>query len=110
DTRMSRLGGEFAVLIFVTGQEIALSALKESLPQMEAGFGVACFVKNTASTPRDEGQLSYAFEASGFDRPGIVEGVTEVLAARGVNVTSFTSYIENAPLSGTPLFHLEAEI
>jgi glycine cleavage system regulatory protein len=39
-----------------------------------------------------------------------VARVTEVLAAENVNVTSFASRLENAPLSGTLVFLLDAEL
>ena len=41
---------------------------------------------------------------------GIVASVSAVLAQRGVNVASLESRVQNAPLSGTPLFVLNAEI
>ena len=45
-----------------------------------------------------------------FDRPGIVSRVTEILARRGVNVASLESRLEYAPLSGTPMFVLDADL
>jgi glycine cleavage system transcriptional repressor len=107
---MSKLGGEFAVLIFITGDDAALSSLSESLPQMESALGVSCFAKRTATSTEASGGVPYAIRASGLDRPGIVEAVTQVLAQGNVNVTSFSSHIENAPLTGTPMFHLEAGV
>lgn len=110
DTRMSKLGGEFAVLVLVTGESGPLAALKDSFPQMESAWGVSCFVKDTAAGPPDVSGAAYSFRASGLDHPGIVEAVTDVLAKRKANVTSFSSWIENAPLTGTPVFHLDAEV
>jgi glycine cleavage system transcriptional repressor len=71
---------------------------------------VSCFVKDTAAGHQDQSGTGYSLRASGLDHPGIVEAVTDVLAQRKVNVTSFSSWLENAPLTGTPVFHLEAEI
>ena len=47
---------------------------------------------------------------TGVDRPGIVHAVTDLLAKRSVNVASFESRVSFAPLSGTPLFVLEANL
>lgn len=110
DTRMSKLGGEFAVLVLVTGEAGSLGELKASAPQLETALGVSCFFRDTSTVPRSAGTALYAFHASGVDHPGIVESVTDVLAARSINVTSFTSWIENAPLTGTPTFVIEAEV
>lgn len=109
ETRMSKLGGEFAFLVLVTGSEETLTTLARALPELESGIGVTCFSKRTTKGPTADGRL-YRYEASGLDRTGIVEGVTHVLARHGVNVISFESWVENAPLSGTPIFHLDAEV
>lgn len=110
DTRMSKLGGEFAVLVLVTGEAGSLGELKTSAPQLESALGISCFFHDTSTvTPASDTSL-YSFHASGVDHPGIVESVTAVLAARSINVTSFSSWIENAPLSGTPTFVIDAEV
>ncbi len=110
DTRMSKLGGEFAVLLLVTGDPGSLGELKASAVGLESALGVTCFFKNTSTVAPASDGTRYAFRASGVDHPGIVETVTHVLSTRSINVTSFSSHIENAPLTGTPMFCLEAEV
>lgn len=108
DTKMSKLGGMFAVLMLVTGADAALSELLSERAHLEQLLGISCFLAPTHASTIPIADI-WRFSASGFDRPGIVAVVSELLAANGVNVTSFLSRIENAPLSGTPLFVLEAE-
>lgn len=108
DTRMSRLGGEFALLVLITGKEEDLSRLEHSLSELETTVGLKCFAKRTNAMPEGTKGRSYHLEASGLDRPGIVEKITEVLVARAINVTSFSSRVENAPHSGTPVFLMDA--
>lgn len=108
DTKMSKLGGMFAVMMMVTGSESVLSGLMALREQWDAQFGVHCFLLNTHANLAAEPNV-WRFSASGLDRPGIVAHVSDLLAKRGVNVVSFLSRIEYAPLSGTPLFILEAE-
>lgn len=110
DTRMSKLGGEFAVLVLVTGDAAALSELKATSTQLESALGVTCFFHDTSTVASSSDTSLFIFHASGLDHPGIVESITDVLAARSINVTSFTSWIENAPLTGTPVFVIEAEL
>ena len=105
---MSKLGGAFALLVLVTGAESVLSELFALRSQLEQSLGVTCSMMPTHAEPIEREQL-WRFSASGFDRPGIVSTVSDLLAKRQVNVVSFLSRIENAPLSGTPLFILEAE-
>jgi glycine cleavage system transcriptional repressor len=54
--------------------------------------------------------LPYQIRVTGVDRPGIVQRVAAVLAGRGVNVASLESRLSYAPLSGTPMFILEAAL
>lgn len=108
DTRMSKLGGEFAVLVLITGQDESISKLEQSLSELDVALSISCFMKRTTTSP-PSGTL-YQLEASGFDQPGIVESVTHVLAEKGVNVTSFSSRVENVPLTGTAMFFLDAQI
>lgn len=109
DTRMAKLGGEFAVLVLVTGPESALSELRAALPKVEEQLGLACNLRDTTQGTGGEG-LHYKLAVTGLDRPGIVSTVTDVLVKRSVNVTSLSSKIAHAPLTGTPMFVLDAEL
>jgi len=109
DSRMAILGGEFALLVLVSGPEAAVAALEAALPRVEAELGLKLLAKRTHAEERRD-YLPYSLRVSGIDRPGIVRVVTERLARRGVNVASLESRVTFAPLSGTPLFTLEAEL
>lgn len=110
DARMAKLGGEFAVLVFVTGSTDALSNLEAGRADIERELSVTCFMKPTTDALPGGDSLVYHLTASGLDRPGIVESVSEVLASRSINVASLTSRVTYAPWSGTPVFQLEAEL
>ena len=110
DSRMAILGGEFALLLLVSGPEPALSKVEQTGPALGEELGLKLMLKRTLpkAAPRDF--LPYRLRVSGVDRPGIVHGVAGVLARRGINVASLDSRVSYAPLSGTPMFLLEAEL
>src|SRR5690349_1400354 len=109
DSRMAILGGEFALLVLVAGSEASVARVESESPRLERELGLKLLLKRTqAETPRDF--LPYAIRVSGVDRPGIVRSVTDLFARRGINVASLESRVTFAPLSGTPLFTLEAEL
>jgi glycine cleavage system transcriptional repressor len=108
DTKMSKLGGVFAVMMMVTGPNSVLSEIIAQRTAWELALGINCLMAPTHTGTSTEGR-AWQFSISGFDRPGIVAVISDLLAKRGINVTSFLSRIENAPLTGTPLFVLEAE-
>lgn len=111
DTRMSKLGGEFAALLLITGDPSALSQIRQHLPEIETTTGLTCTARpTTAASSTSNAITSHRFVASGIDRPGIVDSVTHVLAEKSVNLISLQSRVDNAPLTGTSMFILEAEV
>ena len=109
DSRMASLGGEFAVLLLASGSDASLSRLAAALADSEARLGLHVVQKSTTA-PNARRVLPYSIRVSGFDRPGIVQAVTQTLAKRNVNVRSLESRLAYAAHSGTPLFVLEAEL
>jgi glycine cleavage system transcriptional repressor len=109
DSRMAILGGEFALIMLVSGTEAAISQVERDARGLESELGLTFVVKRTRREP--ERQFSkYAIRVTGLDRPGIVHAVTDFLAKRKVNVASFESRLAFAPDTGTPLFVLEATL
>jgi glycine cleavage system transcriptional repressor len=110
DSRMAILGGEFALLVLVSGTEPQIARVEERSPSLGESLGLKVLLKRTAPDAVERRFLRYELRVTGVDRPGIVHGVSNLLATRGVNVASFESRIENAPESGTELFVLEAHL
>lgn len=107
ESRMCRLGGEFAGILRVhvpAGQRAGLEAALAQLP------GLTVVVRpDDAKAAAGEPQLA-ALEVVGQDRPGIVREVTHALAAQGVNVEELATECVSAPMSGEPLFQAKARI
>lgn len=109
DSRMAILGGEFALLLMLSGSEAAATAVERAAGPLGERLGLRVLSKRTGRGAH-KNYLPYRISVTGFDRPGIVLRITEVLARRGVNVASLESRLVYAPLSGTPMFVLEAEL
>jgi glycine cleavage system transcriptional repressor len=110
DSRMAILGGEFAVIMLFAGDARAVEAVTRQQPMLEAEYGLHTTVRATARQTVAIDYLPYDLRISGVDRPGIVARVTSVLAARRINVAALESRVSYAPLSGTPLFSLDAQL
>lgn len=108
DSRMAVLGGEFALLLLISGSEEALTQVEARGAEGEASLGLRFLAKRTSSPVAPKSTRPYAIKVSGLDRPGIVQTITQILARRQVNLRSVDSRLGHAPLSGTPLFVLEA--
>ncbi|HYQ46274.1 MAG TPA: ACT domain-containing protein [Polyangiaceae bacterium] len=110
DSRMAILGGEFALLVLVSGDEKATAVVAARAEALGAKLGLRLLTKPTTSRQVARDFLPFEIRVTGVDRPGIVQRVTGVLAGRGVNVASLESRLEFAPESGTPMFILEASL
>lgn len=109
DSRMAILGGEFALLLLLSGPEVAAAAVEKAAGPLGEKLGLRVLSKRTGRGQKTA-FLPYRISVTGLDRPGIVLRISEILARRGVNVASLESHLAYAPLSGTPMFVLEAEL
>lgn len=110
DSRMAVLGGEFALIVLLSGVLSAVERLRGELPRIESRLGLRVTMQDTHAAEVPRGSSLYRLRVTGVDRPGIVVAISKTLASRGVNVVSLESRLANAPESGTPLFVLSTEI
>jgi glycine cleavage system transcriptional repressor len=108
DSRMAVLGGEFAMLVLLSGTVAELGAAEERGRSALAPLGVECHFRDTEPPGTKAGMLAYELRVVGLDQPGIVQAVTAVVARLGVNVASLETGVVHQPLTGTPAFLLEA--
>jgi glycine cleavage system regulatory protein len=107
ESRMCRLGGQFAGILLVHVPEEQVSALTGALGRLE---GLDVGVTPTAPPDRAAETRSVALSVVGQDRQGIVRQIAEVLARHGVNVEELHSECTSAPMSGEALFRAEARL
>jgi glycine cleavage system transcriptional repressor len=110
DSRMAILGGEFALLILVSGDAKTIDEVELRGGDLGASLGLRVMSKPTSSPQAARDFLPFQIRVTGVDRPGIVQRVAAVLAGHAVNVASLESRLEYAPESGTPMFILEAAL
>jgi glycine cleavage system transcriptional repressor len=110
DSRMAILGGEFAMILLVSGSPEAIERTKAVAGQVERELELRCIVKETSPAQPPSDYLPYRIEVDGADRPGIVQAIAAILADRGINVASLASRVTHAPFSATPMFVLEASL
>ena len=107
ESRMCRLGGEFAGILRVQLPSARRTELAQALSQV-ADLKIVIHMDESAATPA---QPSFAtLEVVGPDRPGIVREITRALAAQGVNLEELATECTSAPMSGEPLFQARAKL
>jgi glycine cleavage system regulatory protein len=107
ESRMCRLGGEFAGILSVNVASERADELVRSLKTLEAD-GLRVIVQaETGSAAPTKGALA-TLELVGQDRPGILRSVSGVLANHHVNVEELSSERVSAPMGGGTLFQATA--
>ena len=114
-SRMTRLGSDFTIIMLVTVDPkweeslvVALQAIKElsittkgTEPNTTVIAGENC--KDTAG---ENCQISL----SGADNEGIVKVLSKYLEEKSINIIEMDTHISQAPISGSPLFNLNASV
>jgi len=110
-SHMTRLGGEFAVLMLLSITNGKRQTLLAGLNKMN-GNQVKVFVKETdlGRVKVFEGFIPYEISVIGADHEGIVHNVAEHLAELHIQVDDMETQVTNAPVTGTPLFSMQAEV
>ena len=107
ESRMCRLGGEFAGILRIEIPEQQKSALLDALQEIS---GLNITVRSDEAKISAIGGRQTKLEIIGHDRPGIVREISSALARAGVNVEEFSSEVTSAPMSGETLFKAEARL
>lgn len=112
DSRMAVLGGEFALILLVSGEEKDINWLKKHFAELASRTGLKLSSRDTiAPTQRALKQIiPYQMTVSGMDHPGIVREFTAILHKYTINIESMETKLSPAPLSGTPIFKLECKL
>jgi len=109
ESRMCRLGGEFAGLLRIEVPAAGKSPLLAALQELQQN-GLQIVVRDDQPVSTAAPAKQTKLEILGSDRPGIVRDITSALARAGVNVEEFSSEVSSAPMSGETLFKASARL
>jgi glycine cleavage system transcriptional repressor len=110
DSKMAVFCGEFAVIVLISGEGANLVKIGRDYRQIETETGLAISIKTPSTRNPPEFFLPYKLTASCMDHPGIVYRISGVLSSMGVNIESMETKTYSAPVSGAPIFQLEAKL
>ncbi|MDE3066034.1 MAG: glycine cleavage system protein R [Verrucomicrobiota bacterium] len=107
ESRMCRLGGEFAGILRIEVPAAEKAALLDALQKIS---GLQVVVRSDEPPTAAARPRQAKLEVMGHDRPGIVRELSAALARAGVNVEEFSSEVTSAPMSGETLFKAVASL
>jgi glycine cleavage system regulatory protein len=109
ESRMSRLGGQFAGILRVEVPEEQMPPLSAALRGLESDGLTVVVHPDQPPSARPGARLS-VLEIVGQDRPGIVRQLSHALASFGVNVEELHTECASAAMSGETLFKARARL
>jgi len=110
-SRFQRLGGDFALMMFVTAPEERIGSLRETLSELHfVKFDMQIRLSVATDVQEDTAALACAITVLGADHLGIIYEVTRYLAEQGINIETMNTEVVSAPMSGTPLFTMSAVV
>lgn len=109
ESRMCRLGGQFAGILRVEVPAERADELTKALGELAAQGLQVILHAEPAAIASGPGAVA-SLELVGHDRPGILRSVSGVLAAHGVNVEELASERVSAPMGGGTLFQARATV
>ncbi len=110
DSRMTVLGGEFALMMLVSGPWAAIAKLESRLSGLEQRLALTIVAKHTEPRPARANMVPYVVDVVSMDHPGIVHDVSEFFSSRGINIEDLSTWTYPAAHTGTPMFSLSMTI
>ncbi|WJW76203.1 glycine cleavage system protein R [Thiohalobacter sp. IOR34] len=112
DSRMTVLGGDFAVILLVSGNWNAIAKLEDQLPAIGERLGMTITTRRTETRESTRDQLPYLVDVVALDNPGIVHNLASFFSARNINIQDLSTTSYAAPHTGTPMFavHMTVDI
>jgi len=105
-SRMSVLGGEFALILMINGSARAITAMEQARQTLEQQLDLTIISRATTAHQTLHSLVPYQIEVIAIDHPGIVHHVTQFFADKQINIEEMNTDSYSAPLTGTPMFSL----
>ncbi len=110
-SRMSRLGGAFAMLMLVSAPEKKIENLRTNLGDMQhVKFDVTTLLTEVSPDVASSSFTPCGVTVTGADHIGIIHQIARYLSEQGINVESMSTDVIAAPMSGSPLFTMQAVV
>jgi glycine cleavage system transcriptional repressor len=110
ESRMAVLGGEFAVMLLLSGLPDDIETLIGASQQIAKHLDLHISMKPTVAPKTEPRMRPYLIESVSLDTPGIVHAITALLRRHGINIENLETDTTAAPWTGAPMFVMRARI
>lgn len=110
ESRMTVLGGEFAMMLLVTGSQESIDNIISKLEDTGISLNLTLIAKETEIQESKNKRLPYQVTVVSMDHPGIVHNISDFLSSHKLNIEEIETNTYPAAHTGTPMFSLEMTI
>jgi len=110
DSRMIVLGGEFALLVQISGLWNTVAKLESSLANLEKSLGLTLLSHRTSKKQSDHSKIPYAIDVTALDHPGIVYQLASFLSTHDINIEEMNTNTYAAAHTGAPMYSVHIRI
>lgn len=110
ESRMTVLGGEFSMLLLVSGNWNTVTKLEAALPKLEKSMKLTLASRRTSEREPREGLLPYAVDVVCLDQPGIIFNLANFFAERNIGVADLSTRSYTAAHTGAPMFAVQMSV
>ena len=110
ESKMAVLGGEFAVIMLVSGPPSAADRLAADAESQASRLDIRFQVTPTTAPAALKDGRPYMVESVSLDSPGIVHSLTRGIRALGISIEDLETSSSAAPWTGAPMFRMKASV
>ena len=110
DSRMTVLGGEFAMMLLVAGSQESINNIISKLEETGDKLNLTLIAKETHPQESNQKRLPYLINVVSIDNPGIVHNISDFLSSRNLNIEEIETKTYPAAHTGTTMFSLDMVI
>ncbi len=109
ESRMIALGSEFAVLMLVAGNWHTMNKLQTAFQALQQQADITVTIRETQQRPV-EPAAPYLVDVVTLDHEGIVFGLSNFFATRGLEIAEVSTRRYNAPHTGALMFSVQMTV
>ncbi len=110
DSRMTVLGGEFALIVLVSGHWSAVAKLEHQLAALEKKLDLTIVARHTEPRGTRANMVPYVIDVISMDHPGIVHEIAEFFSTRKINIEEMSTWTYPAAHTGTTMFSMNMTV
>lgn len=110
DSRMTVLGGEFSLIMLVSGTWDVVAKIESALPRLQDGLGLTVVTRRTEARKSGTNLIPYAVEVVSYDHPGIVHEIAGFFSGRSINIEDMYTSGYAAAHTSAPMFSLHMTV